>query len=149
MALQGVKEIQLIESAVTSPVASRVILKSLNICIAVYESLFPDDERLGARWRAKNANGLSKAFPQRPIPKIVASYCAADIQFFPELREIFWTSQNTLWRDIVKEESKKRVTMCQRLDYQRSAYQLDPQNPCLAPWSELQNTLLNYWEFAL
>ncbi|KAF1834759.1 hypothetical protein BDW02DRAFT_321722 [Decorospora gaudefroyi] len=150
VALQGVEDIQLMESATRKTTASRKFLNSLTKCIE--NNLLTSLGGKGlASWKLAKKKGerLFKAehggsydvFNQRPIPEDISSYCIGDVQYLPELRDRFCTQRAYGWRDLVGEESKKRVAMSQRSDYQ-------PHGPdrAIAPWSKEQNTLLDQWE---
>ena len=151
VALQGVEDVQLMESATRKTTASRKFLNSLTKCVESNLLVSLDGSRL-ASWKLAKEKGerLYKVehggsydvFNQRPIPEDILSYCVGDVQYLPELRSSFCTQQAYRWRDLVREESKKRVAMSQRSDYQ-------PHNPdkAMAPWSKEQNTLLDQWNY--
>lgn len=59
----------------------------------------------------------------------------------PALRDRFWKGA-TGWRDLVNEETKKRVAASQKSEYQ-------PHGPdrTVAPWTEDQNRALDKWNY--
>lgn len=151
VALQGVEDVQLMESATRETTASRKFLTSLNKCVENDMLIFlKESER--ASWKLAKEKGerLYKAehggsydvFNQRPIPEDILSYCVGDVQCLPQLRDNFYTLRAHRWQDLVREESEKRVAMSQRSDYQ-------PHGPAraMAPWSKEQNTLLDQWNY--
>jgi exonuclease 3'-5' domain-containing protein 1 len=85
--------------------------------------------------------GSYKVFEQRPIPNEIISYCVGDVQYLPKLWSRF-RSKPDRWRDLVDEETKKRVEASQKQEYQ-------PHGPgrMLAPWSKDQNRTLDEWNY--
>ncbi|KAH8809264.1 hypothetical protein F5884DRAFT_398396 [Xylogone sp. PMI_703] len=87
--------------------------------------------------RAFNTTGvkgktLKDILQDEKIPKVffdVISYCVGDVQYLPELWSKFRWKTNR-WRDLVNEETKKRVEASQKPEYQ-------PHGPdrTLTPWS--------------
>lgn len=149
VALQGIEDVQLMESAERQTTASRKFLSGLAKCV--------EDNAVGiasfggprvASWRLAKQKGerLFKAayggsyeiFNKRPIPEDIISYCAGDVQYLPELRNMFQRRQITQRRDLVREESRKRVMMSQRSDYQPHG-----PNRAMAPWNKNQNDILD------
>ena len=86
--------------------------------------------------------GSYEVFNQRPIPEDIISYCVGDVRYLPELRDRFWKTQTFRWRDLVDQESMKRVSASQKSDYQ--PYSLDR---AVSPWSEDQNRTLDQWNY--
>lgn len=151
VALQGVEDVQLMESATRKTTASRKFLSGLAKCVEKNVSMFFDGSGL-ASWKLAKEKGerLFKAehggsydvFNQRPVTEDIISYCVGDVQYLPELRDRFWTEQVDRWQDLVGEESKKRVSASQGSDYQ-------PHGPdkAIAPWSKEQNIILDQWNY--
>lgn len=120
VALQGVEDVQLIESATRKTTASRKFLNGLAKCIENNGPTSVGGSGL-ASWKAAKEKGerLFKAeyggsydvFNQRPIPEDIASYCVGDVQYLPELPHRFYTPAGYQWRDLVGEETKKRVRL--------------------------------------
>ena len=151
VALQGVEDVQLMESATRKTTASRKFLNGLTKCVENNVLMSFGGSGL-ASWKLAKEKGerLFKAehggsydvFNQRPIPEDIISYCVGDVQYLPELRNRFWTRQAYRWQDLVCEESKKRIAASQRSDYQ-------PHGPdrAMAPWSKAQNIILDQWNY--
>ncbi|CAN9090525.1 unnamed protein product [Alternaria alternata] len=151
VALQGVEDIQLMESATRKTTASRKFLNGLTKCV---ENTLPMGicgrglvswklaKEKGERLFKAEYGGSYDVFNQRPIPEDISSYCVGDVQYLPELRYRFYTARAYQWRDLVGEETKKRVATSQRSDYQ-------PHGPdkMMAPWSKEQNMVLDQWNY--
>ncbi|KAH0562357.1 hypothetical protein GP486_002948 [Trichoglossum hirsutum] len=149
VALQGVEDVQLMESATRKTTESRRLLGSLAKCVEKNALIGGSDlaswtlaKEKGERLFKPEHGGSHEVFNQRPIPKDIISYCVGDVQYLPELRDRFWKTQTFEWRDLVDEESTKRVAASQKPEYQ-------PHNPdkALAPWSEDQNRTLDRWNY--
>ena len=143
--LQGVEDVQLMESATRRTTTSRRLLSGLARCV---EDNVPMSERgnwkqakqKGERLFKPEYGGSYGVFNQRPIPEEIIDYCAGDVQCLPELRERFWGTRSSRWRDLIREESKKRVAASQRPEYQPHG-----RDRALAPWSPDQNRALDQW----
>lgn len=153
VALRGVEDVQLMESATRKTTPSRRFLSGLARCIENHTSLALDWSKLaswklakehGARLFRPELGGSYEVFNQRPIPGEIVSYCVGDVQYLPELRHRFWSSRSKPWQDLIIEQSARRVAGSQRPDYQ-------PNGPhkALAPWSEEQNRVLDQWNYML
>jgi exonuclease 3'-5' domain-containing protein 1 len=151
VALQGVEDVQLMESATRKTTASRKFLNGLTKCVEKEWSMSIDSIGL-VRWkRAKEKGerlfkpeygGSYDVFNQRPIPEDISSYCVGDVQYLPELRDRFYTQGAGRWQDLVDVETKKRVAMSQRSDYQPHG-----RDKAMAPWSKEQNMVLDQWNY--
>ncbi|KAF2844683.1 hypothetical protein T440DRAFT_409643 [Plenodomus tracheiphilus IPT5] len=150
VSLQGVEDVQLMESATRKTTASREFLTGLAKCIEINLPITPVSKL--AQWKLAKQKGerLFKAehggsyevFNQRPIPEDIISYCVSDVQYLPELRNKFW-QQTERWRVLIGEETKKRVAMSQRSDYQPHG-----SDRAIAPWSKEQHMVLDQWYYA-
>lgn len=149
VALQGVEDVQLMESATRRTTASRKFLSGLAKCVEenVFISLGGSDlkswkqmKEKGKRLFSAEHGGSHEVFNQRPIPEAMLSYCVGDVQYLPELRDRFWKMKSVQWRDLVKKQSMKRVSASQKPDYQPHG-----SNRALSPWSEAQNRTLDEW----
>lgn len=126
VALQGVEDVQLMKGATMRTTASRKFLTGLARCVkknvfmlggsdlASWKQVKEKGERL---FKAEHG-GSYEVFNKRPIPEDIVSYCVGDVQYLPELRHRFWKTQAFRWRDLVNEESMKRVSASQKSDYQ-------------------------------
>lgn len=147
VALQVVRDVQLMESATRETTRSRKHMNGLAKCIESYARMNVRDTK---SWNVakekgeqlfKRERGVSyKIFNQRPIPEDIILYCVGDVQYVPTLHAIFW-SQTNRWRDLVDDETKRRVSSTQKPEYLPHA----GPNRALAPWSEEQNRTLNGW----
>ncbi|KAI5372023.1 hypothetical protein J4E82_009325 [Alternaria postmessia] len=150
VALQGVEDVQLMESATRKTTASRKFLNGLTKCV---ENNLPMHmcgsglvswklaKEKGERLFKAEYGGSYDVFNQRPIPEDISSYCVGDVQYIPELRNRLYKSAYQ-WRDLVGEETKKRVATSQRSDYQPHA-----PDKVMAPWSKEQNMVLDQWNY--
>ena len=145
--LRGVEDVQVMESATRRTTTSRRLLSGLAKCV---ENNMPMSERgewklakgKGERLFKPEYGGSCEVFNQRPIPEEIVDYCAGDFQCLPELRDKFWRTRTSRWRDLVKEESKKRVAASQRPEYQPHG-----RDRALASWSADQNRTLDQWNY--
>ncbi|ESZ93891.1 hypothetical protein SBOR_5712 [Sclerotinia borealis F-4128] len=147
VALQGVEDLQLMESAMRTTTRSRKFLNGLAKCIEQSGLDYSDltswklAKEKGGRLFKAESGGSYKVFEQRPIPSEIISYCAGDVQYLPKMWSKFRSNTNR-WRDLVNKETKKRVEASQKPEYQ-------PQGPdrTLAPWSKDQNRDLDEWNY--
>ncbi|MCJ1231711.1 hypothetical protein MMC12_008390 [Toensbergia leucococca] len=95
----------------------------------------------GERLFKAEHGGSQEVFNQRPIPEEIILYCVGDVMCLPKLRDRFWKGANG-WRDLVNEETKKRVAASQKSEYQ-------PHGPdrTVAPWTDDQNRALGKWNY--
>jgi exonuclease 3'-5' domain-containing protein 1 len=148
VALKGVQDVQLMQSAMRTNTQSRRHVSGLAKCIERTTFEWHSSDR--ASWKLAKEKGerLYKAehggsyeiFNQRPIPEDIVSYCLGDVQCLPELRNSFWKQLGTVARNLVLEESKSRVAESQTPEYQ-------PHSPskAIAPWTRAQNRTLDRW----
>ena len=145
VALQGVEDVQLMESATRRTTTSRRLLSGLARCV---EDNVPMSKRgnwkqakqKGERLFKPEYGGSYEVFNQRPIPEEIIDYCVGDVQCLPGLRDRFWETRTAAWKDLVKGESKKRVAASQRAEYQPHG-----QHKALALWSADQHRALDQW----
>lgn len=147
VALQGVQDVQLMESATRRSTQSRKFLSGLAKCLE--ENIPLSLGRSGlASWKlAKEKTkrlfkGGYEVFNQRPIPEEIVSYCVGDVQCLPELRDRLWKTRAHLWHDLVRKESQNRVAASQKPEYQPHG-----PNRAMASWSEDQNRTLDQWNY--
>jgi exonuclease 3'-5' domain-containing protein 1 len=147
--LQGVEDVQLMESATRPTTASGRLLSGLARCIK-NSPLMPLGSRKLRDWKQAKEKGerLFKSqlggsyeiFNERPIPLDIISYCVGDVQCLPELRRWFLTTRSSAWRALIVQESKNRVA-----DSHKPNYQPYGRDRALAPWSAEQHRLLDKW----
>jgi exonuclease 3'-5' domain-containing protein 1 len=148
VALQGVEDVQLMESATRKTTASRKFLNGLAKCISdelPYNGRnqlvdWKQGKERGEKLFKPEYGGSYAVFHTRPLPADIISYCVGDVQFLPELRDKFWKTQAYRWRDLVNAETKKRVEMSQKPDYQPHG-----RHKAMATWSKDHNTTLDQW----
>lgn len=147
VALQGVEDVQLMESATRTTTRSRKYLNGLAKCVeqcAPYEidrASWKLAKEKGERLFKAEHGGSYEVFNLRPIPDDIVSYCVGDVQCLPKLWNKFRYSTNR-WRDVVNDETKKRVAVSQKPEYQPHG-----PNRTLAPWNEDQNRTLDEWNY--
>ena len=147
--LQGVEDVQLMESATRRTTQSRRLLNNLTRCVEQYATMSLGGSG-SASWKLAKGKGERlfkpeyggsyEVFNQRPIPEEIIDYCVGDVQCLPELRDKFSGARTIQWRDLVKDESKKRVAASQRSEYQPHG-----RHKALASWSKDQNRTLDQW----
>ena len=145
VALRRVEDVQLMENATRTTAVSRRLLSGLAKCVEDYVPMserrnWKQTKEKGERLFKSRYGGSYDVFNKRPIPEEIIDYCAGDVQCLPVLRERFWASQSSRWRDLIREESQKRVAASQRLDYQPHG-----RDRAIAPWSPDQNRTLDQW----
>ena len=149
--MQGVEDVQLMESATRKTTQSRRLLSGLAKCMEINAPMSFSGSGLGSWKQAKEKGerlfkpergGSYAVFNQRPIPEEIIDYCVGDVQCLPELREKFWGTRTVAWRDLVKEESGKRVEASQRAEYQPHG-----REKAMASWSVDQNKTLDQWNY--
>ncbi|PQE09318.1 3 -5 exonuclease protein [Rutstroemia sp. NJR-2017a BVV2] len=147
VALQGVEDVQLMESATRTTTRSRKYLNGLAKCV---EKCVPYDSDLtswklakekGERMFKAEHGGSCEIFNQRPIPDDIISYCVGDVQYLPMLWDKFRWKTNR-WRDLVNDATKQRVAASQKPEYLPHG-----PNRTLAPWNTDQNRRLDEWNY--
>jgi exonuclease 3'-5' domain-containing protein 1 len=147
VALKGIEDVQLMESAMRKTTASRKYVNGLSKCVQENVPLSASQvvtwkraKEKGGRLFDPKLGGSHQVFNQRPLSKDIITYCVGDVQHLPALRNGFWQGRTSQWRTLILEESKKRVEASQKPSYQ-------PKSPdkALAPWSKAQHTQLDDW----
>ncbi|KAF3917705.1 hypothetical protein AA313_de0210339 [Arthrobotrys entomopaga] len=134
------------ESATRSTTSARRLLNSLAKCVENYVPLNADKttwrraKQEGDRLFNPENGGSYEIFNTRPIPDKIISYSVGDVQCLPNLWNRFWPNSTSRWRDMVTEETKKRVAESQKLGHQPHG-----RHKALAPWSLEQNRILDSW----
>jgi exonuclease 3'-5' domain-containing protein 1 len=147
VALQGVEDVQLMESATRTTTNSRKYLNGLAKCVekcVLYDSDLTSwklAKEKGKRMFKAEHGGSDEIFNQRPIPDDIISYCVGDVQYLPMLWEKFrW--KTIRWRDLVNDATKQRVAASQKPEYLPHG-----PNRTLAPWNTDQNRRLDEWNY--
>ena len=138
--LHGVEDVQLMGSATRKTTQSWRLLSGLAKCIEKNAPLSFGGSGSGSWKLAKETGERYELFNQRPILAETDDCCVGDVQCLPELRDTFWGSWASQWRDLVKEASTQCVAASQRLEYQPHS-----RDKALAPWSNDQNGSLDWW----
>ncbi|KAJ8132956.1 hypothetical protein O1611_g672 [Lasiodiplodia mahajangana] len=142
--LQGILDVQLMESACQPTTYSRRYIRGLSKCT---EEILHGREQL--QWKLDKENGERLWNPQkggsysvfnaRPLSNSISSYCVGDVRYLPRLYEK--CRRGTVrWRDLVAQELQKRVSLSQTANYQ-------PNGPgrTFSPWTPQQNGMLDSW----
>ncbi|KAF6820360.1 hypothetical protein CPLU01_12794 [Colletotrichum plurivorum] len=132
--LRGIEDVQLMENA--SRPGARRFLVGLEKCINNHAPLSPSAK---LRWKAAKEAGLAlfhpskggsyEVFNSRPMDAAVELYCINDVQYLPQLREVFLPRLNDAWCKKVKEETEKRV-----VESQSELYEPRGENKKFGPW---------------
>ncbi|KAL5406975.1 hypothetical protein PMIN04_011854 [Paraphaeosphaeria minitans] len=125
IALKGVEDVQVMESATKKTTASRRLLNGLARCIEDNLSHFSNRQELD-RWKLTKKNGERlfkpelggsyEVFNRRPIPKELIGYCVGDVKYLADLRNFFLAQIHNI-RHLVDEESLARVAASQKPSY--------------------------------
>ncbi|KAJ4330882.1 hypothetical protein N0V87_009613 [Didymella glomerata] len=142
VALQGIEDVQLMESAWRKTTVSRKFVNGLARCV---ENEISGDElanwklakQRGERLFKAEHGGSTTVFNDRPIAEDIVQYCSGDVQYLPDLRRKYYP-QTHEGQNLVRDETKKRVAASMKPEYQ-------PHGPqkVLAPWSQQQNIALD------
>src|SRR6266487_2068920 len=83
-----------------------------------------------------------EVFNARPMMEDIRLYCVQDVQFLPDLRELYWARLTPEWKSKVVEETRTRV-----LSSQLATYQSHGSDRALSPWQNLRPaaTLDKFW----
>jgi exonuclease 3'-5' domain-containing protein 1 len=152
--LNGVEDVQLLESATRKTTPARKYLSGLAKCIENNVVNWPHPLSL-ATWKSAKREGecLFKAehggsyevFNQRPISRAVVVYCIGDVLCLPELYNRLYLvpgAPTDRRQDLIKTETKRRIASTYAPGYQpyRGAR-------ALAPWTAEQNRALDEWNY--
>lgn len=83
--------------------------------------------------------GSYSVFNTQPVSYEIISYCVGNVQYLPALCYKYRCGTDR-WRDLVAEESQKRVYTSQTIEYQPHGA-----GRTLSPWSPEQNKMLDSW----
>jgi exonuclease 3'-5' domain-containing protein 1 len=140
IALAGIEDIQLMESATRRTTQSRGFVTGLAKCIEQNLSTtqaWKLVKEKGEKLFNPVHGGSYAVFNQRPIPADIVAYCAGDVALLPALREVFF-AQTARQRGVIVEQTARRVSVSQSAGYL-------PQGPDKprAPWTAAQNQALD------
>ncbi|KAI4619083.1 uncharacterized protein J4E87_007670 [Alternaria ethzedia] len=145
IALQGVQDVQLMDSAAREKRAEREYLSGLPRCVE-HNSIISfhrrntwcRDRTAGELVFRVEFGGSREAFSMRPLADDIVSYCVGDVMWLPELRNKLWETRTQEWRDFVRDETERRVAYTHGADYQPGGTDW-----VLAPWKDEQNRVLD------
>jgi exonuclease 3'-5' domain-containing protein 1 len=150
IALQGVQDVQLMENAARpGDISGKKFINSLAKCIEMDARITPPEKRIwkivkdkGGRLFDPDKRGSYEVFNTRPIMEDIRLYCVQDVQFLPDLRELYWGRLKPEWKGKVVDETRTRV-----LSSQLAMYQPHGSDRALSPWQNLQPaaTLGKFW----
>jgi exonuclease 3'-5' domain-containing protein 1 len=137
--LRGVEDIQLMENA-ARPANRRRFVNGLERCIDTHAPISLEKK---LEWKAAKEKGLKLFHPSkggsydvfntRPIHRDIERYCINDVQFLPQLRNLYWGWLDETWKRKVVEETEKRVQ-----ESQSAAYQPQSEDKKFGPWERAQ-----------
>lgn len=133
--LCGVEDVQLMENAARSA-GRRKFVNGLERCIdnnapisLVEKRDWKNTKEMGLKLFHPSKGGSYNVFNARPIDAAIERYCVNDVQFLPQLRNLYWGRLNEVWKNKVVEETEKRVR-----DSQSAAYQPQSDDKKFGPW---------------
>lgn len=149
IALQGVDDVQLMESASRETTASRKYLSGLSKCIEknmiMWFGNFGQDpvdwkrvKEEGEQLFKPEHGGSYEVFNRRPIPESIKKYCAGDARCLPEIHDNLSRGRTYDWRDSHRNATRMRIASTHACDYQPHGRQRT-----LAPWTNEQNRVLD------
>jgi exonuclease 3'-5' domain-containing protein 1 len=149
VALQGVEDVQLMESATRETTGSRKYLTGLAKCIDKNMLMWfgnmrqdPIDwkqsKETGERLFKAEHGGSYEVFNERPIPDAIVRYCVGDVRCLPEVYKNLRGVRACHWRDLVRDATKTRIASTHAPDYQPHG-----RERTLAPWTDEQNKTLD------
>ncbi|KAJ2988538.1 hypothetical protein NUW58_g3921 [Xylaria curta] len=142
--LQGVRDVQLMQSACQPTTHSRRFISGLSKCIGnLLRGRKLDqwklDKENGERLWNPQKGGSYTVFNTRPPSKEILSYCAGEVQYLSAMYRMYRRGTER-WGDLVAQESQKRVFASQTVSYQPHGA-----GRTLSPWSLEQNIMLDSW----
>lgn len=148
IALQGIDDIQLMESATRETTASRKYLSGLSKCVEKNMIMWfgpgqdlkewKEAKEQGERLFNPQQGGTYEVFNERPIPDAIMKYCAGDVRCLREVHYNINRARAYVWRDLYRDATKARVASTHAPDYQPHG-----QHKALAPWTDEQNKVLD------
>ncbi|KAK4900035.1 hypothetical protein LTR27_002798 [Elasticomyces elasticus] len=140
--MAGVEDVQLMENATRTTTKQRRLVSGLARCIeqnihGASTASWKSAKEKGEKLFKSEHGGSYEVFNQRPLSAEILSYCVGDVQFLPELRNLFW-SQTKNCREVVDAATERRIAASQSAEYQ-------PRGPnrALAPWTAEENKTLD------
>lgn len=62
----------------------------------------------------------------RPISEAIIQYCVSDVQYLPELKDVYWGELDDDWKHTALDESKRRVAIAEAVTSPRVLEQFFP-----------------------
>ncbi|KAI4701172.1 hypothetical protein J4E89_010748 [Alternaria sp. Ai002NY15] len=145
IALEGVQDVQLMDSAAEDTLGTRKYLSRLPHCVERNKIISFHHQMTWCRNRTAGEvlfrvefGGSREAFSKRPLPDDIVVYCVGEVMLLPELRNKLWGTRTQEWRDLVRDETERRVVYTHGADYQPGGTDW-----VLAPWNDEQNKVLD------
>ncbi|KAI4923282.1 hypothetical protein J4E85_008319 [Alternaria conjuncta] len=150
VALEGVQDVQLMDSAAVETTESREYLSWLAACVKYnkiisyyHYTTWSRDREAGEQLFRPELGGSYDVFNQRPLPDDIIKYCVGSVECLPKLRNELWGARRLGarrldWRDMVQDETDRRVVYSHAADYQPGGTDW-----VLAPWTDDQNMVLD------
>ncbi|KAI4909767.1 uncharacterized protein J4E92_010538 [Alternaria infectoria] len=145
IALEGVQDVQLMDSAAIETTESREYLSWLTACvkynpiISYYQyTTWSRGREAGEQLFRSELGGSPDVFNKRPLPDDIIKYCVGNVACLPALRNKLWGGRRQDWRDMVQDETERRVAYTHGADYQPGGTDW-----VLAPWTDDQNMALD------
>ncbi|SMR50666.1 unnamed protein product [Zymoseptoria tritici ST99CH_1E4] len=127
--LAGIEDIQLMENASRVDYGRggtfRAYVAGLGKCIERDAGLSPCEvtkwkglkSKMASRFDATRSGQGVHVFAARPLDVEALQYCADDVRVLPRLRETYVARLNVAWKDMVEQETAKRVQLSQMVSY--------------------------------
>lgn len=143
--LDGVRDVQLMESSTRPTTDARRLLSGLSECVA---SILADETQRdewnsckdkGERLWSPDQGGSYSVFNERPVSDEIIACCVGNVRYVPELFQKYRKLRGgRVWRNLIAEASQGRVAASQKVRYQPGDAEW-----ALSPWSSEQNGVLD------
>lgn len=142
--LNGIRDIQLMESASRTTTYQRRLVSGLSKCI---EGTLTGQEKMqwkrskddGEKLWNPDKGGSYSVFDIRPLSAEVLAYCVGDVQYLPRLYRKYKKGTER-WNELVAQASQSRVFASQQPGYLPNG-----RPKALSSWTAEQNKLLDFW----
>lgn len=121
--LTGVRDIQLQELA--SRYGPKIFLNGLAKRIERDSGLSWSEKRAwqvtkdaGVKLFAPEHGGTREVINERPLPELLAKYCAQDVKVLPRLAKVYEGRMSAVWKERVGAETEKRLRESRSVGYQ-------------------------------
>ncbi|KAI4690246.1 hypothetical protein J4E81_007398 [Alternaria sp. BMP 2799] len=146
IALEGVQDVQPMDSAARDTAEERMYLSKLPDCVKRensgisyyrYDTLCREGTAGELLFRVE-FGGSPEVFNSRPLPDEIVKYCVGEVACLPVLRNMLWRTRTQDRRDFVHDETERRVVYTHAAEYQSGGTDW-----VLAPWNDEQNKALD------